>query len=129
MTTETKHMPSEREIEAAAAAISREGFPRGRENARGYRLRLARAALTAASQSRAPDQSERVRELEVELSLANDAMQATALRAADEITALRAALAEARKVIEALIGTCGAPQVAIAARDWLTRNPESSNGK
>lgn len=35
------------EIELVAAAIAKEGFPRGRESARDYRLRLARAAIGA----------------------------------------------------------------------------------
>lgn len=34
-------------VELVAAAIAKEGFPKGRESAREYRLRLARAAITA----------------------------------------------------------------------------------
>jgi hypothetical protein len=42
-------MTERREIvrEFVAAAIAREGFPRGRESARDYRLRLADAAIKA----------------------------------------------------------------------------------
>ena len=39
--------PTPAEIEQAAAAIAKEGFPKGHESAREYRLRLAKAALRA----------------------------------------------------------------------------------
>lgn len=42
--------PTSNAIELAAAAIAREGFPKARESARDYRLRLARAALTPATE-------------------------------------------------------------------------------
>jgi hypothetical protein len=113
MTTETKHMP-EQEIEAA--------FEEYRKNRFGVYAEYPIDAFThfgagykAASQSRASDQSERVRELE-------------------------AALAEARKVIGAVLPVLAddmrdsgkrtdGKDVAVVQmiRDWLTRNSEQSN--